>query len=37
MNIKSEPKVQSVLDPGEPTRSLKSKVKWCYEILKEGG
>jgi hypothetical protein len=25
------------LDPGEPAHSLKSKVKWGYEILKAGG
>jgi hypothetical protein len=37
MNIRSEPEVQPTLDPREPARSLKSKVKRGYEILKAGG
>jgi hypothetical protein len=37
MNVRSEPEVQPTLDPGEPARSLKRKVKWGYEIPKAGG
>jgi hypothetical protein len=37
MNVRSEPEVRPTLDPGEPARSLKSKVKWGYEIPKAGG
>jgi hypothetical protein len=37
MNVRSEPKVRPTLDPGEPARSLKIKVKQGYEILKVGG
>jgi hypothetical protein len=37
MNVRSEPKVRPTLDPGEPARSLKSKVKRGYGILKAGG
>jgi hypothetical protein len=36
MNVKFEPEVRSVLDPGEPAHSLKSKVKKGYEIPKAG-
>jgi hypothetical protein len=34
MNVRSEPKVQPALDPGEPACSLKSKVKQGYKIPK---
>jgi hypothetical protein len=37
MNVKSEPEVRRALDPREPARSLKSKVKRGYEIPKVGG
>jgi hypothetical protein len=37
MNVRSEPEVRPTLDPGEPARSLKSKVKRGYEIPKAGG
>jgi hypothetical protein len=37
MNVISEPEVRPALDPREPARSLKSKVKRGYEILKVGG
>jgi hypothetical protein len=32
MNVKSEPEVRPTLDPREPARSLKIKVKQGYEI-----
>jgi hypothetical protein len=32
MNVRSDPEVRLALDPGEPARSLKSKVKRGYEI-----
>jgi hypothetical protein len=37
MNVRSEPEVRSTLDPGEPARSSRSKVKRGYEISKVGG
>jgi hypothetical protein len=37
MNVRSEPEVRPALDPGEPARSLKSKVKQGYKIPKAGG
>jgi hypothetical protein len=37
MNVRSEPEVRPALDPREPTRSLKSKVKRGYKIPKVGG
>jgi hypothetical protein len=37
MNVRYEPEVRPTLDPGEPTHSLKSKVKQGYEIPKAGG
>jgi hypothetical protein len=37
MNVRYEPEVRPTLDPGEPTRSLKRKVKRGYKISKVGG